>query len=191
MLGHEHTVGQDGTHDEHAEERGARVKEVTGGPTEQALGGRHPQTDTTGKLPLKPQKGPPQKAMGGTVGSHGDAIHKSRWSPKQAGEGAYQKPTGGVSQAARAAQGLAWCCHRQARAVTLQDQVLSTEQAGLCPLRAFAARGRPFPQQAPNWRAPPPQGSLWDPVWSEGTPQTFTLTPVPSHMGGRRALHPF
>ena len=56
MLGHEDTVGQDGTHDEHAEERGTSVKEATGGlltnphrgPTEKAVGGFHPQT-TMGK----------------------------------------------------------------------------------------------------------------------------------------------
>lgn len=37
MLGHEHAVGQDGAHDEHAKERGARVKEATSrGPA-----GRH------------------------------------------------------------------------------------------------------------------------------------------------------
>jgi hypothetical protein len=28
MLGHEHAVGQDGTHDKHAEERGTGVKEI-------------------------------------------------------------------------------------------------------------------------------------------------------------------
>lgn len=39
MLGHEHTVGQDGTHDQHAEERGTGVKEAIGGPTGKALGG--------------------------------------------------------------------------------------------------------------------------------------------------------
>lgn len=52
MLGHEHTVGQDGTHDEHAEERGTKVKEAMRGPKDNAT------------------LGDPQKARGGAAGSH-------------------------------------------------------------------------------------------------------------------------
>lgn len=51
-----------------------------------------------GKTTPQATEGAPQKAMGGTVGSHKDTIHKSRGSPKQAGEGAYQKPTGGSAK---------------------------------------------------------------------------------------------
>lgn len=85
MLGHEDTVGQDGTHDEHAEERGASVKEATGelltnphgGPTEKAVGGSQPQTAMEKNtrnhgrtLPRKPQKGLSQKVMGGAARRH-------------------------------------------------------------------------------------------------------------------------
>lgn len=47
VLGHEDTVGQDGTHDEHAEERGTSVKEATGG------------------LLANPHRGPTEKAWEG------------------------------------------------------------------------------------------------------------------------------
>ena len=58
-MGHEHTVGQDGAHDEHAEERDAGVKEAVGGAYPQipqkAMGGATRNREKT--LPIEPRKG--------------------------------------------------------------------------------------------------------------------------------------
>lgn len=115
MLGHEDTVGQDGTHDEHAEERGTSVKEATGGllanphrgPTEKAVGGSHPQTTIKKNtrnhgrtLPRKPQKGLPQKVMGGAAGSHSGPIQKStEGAQRKLRQGPHRKPQERGSQA--------------------------------------------------------------------------------------------
>lgn len=78
VLGHEDTVGQDGTHDEHAEERGASVKEATGGQL--AIHTGHPQRKPWEGLTRKRPWKRTQETMGELYPeSHGRGSHRKSW----------------------------------------------------------------------------------------------------------------
>lgn len=153
MLGHEHTVGQDGTHDEHAEERGTELRRAQRAYpqilTRDPQRNLHLQTATDGTTRTHGENSTHKatESHGGAAGSHRSSIHKSRVGPKKASEEASQKAMRRDSQAAIAitADRLAWCCHWQAGAgffcttPSLQRSLISV------PSSALAVRACPFP----------------------------------------------